>query len=81
MCCGLPIVASDVGGISEAVNDTNGILVEANNIKNLQDAIISIMNNQMKFDHEKISADAIAKYNYQHIAKQFISTYNEVLTT
>ena len=48
LCCGLPVVASNVGGIPEALNETNGILVEANNIDELQTAIISMMNNSDK---------------------------------
>lgn len=79
LCCGLPIVASNVGGIAEAVNKMNGILVETNNTVQLQNAIISIMDNPDKYNHEKIASDAILKYNYQTIATQFISVYDEVI--
>ncbi len=81
LCCGLPVVASNVGGIAEAVNHTNGILVEANNSDDLKNLVISIMNNPMQYNHGKISEDAIAKFNYQQIATQFISTYHDVLNT
>ncbi len=79
LCCGLQVVASNVGGIMEAVNETNGILVETGNTDELQKAIISIMNNLNKFDLETISKSAISKYNYQTIANQFLAVYNEVL--
>jgi glycosyltransferase involved in cell wall biosynthesis len=79
LCCGLPVVASNVGGISEAVNETNGILIEANNVNQFENAIISMMNNSYQFNNEKISAEAISKYNYQTVAEQFISAYKEVL--
>ena len=50
LSCGLPVVASNVGGIAEAVNETNGILVEANNMDALQNAILSMMNNINIYD-------------------------------
>lgn len=79
LCCGLPVVASNVGGIAEAVNKANGILVETNNTVQLQNAIISVMDNPDKYNQEKIASDAISKYNYQTIATQFISVYDEVI--
>ena len=79
LCCGLPVVASNVGGISETVNKTNGILVEANDTDALQNAIAFLMNNSEKFNAEKTAADAVSKYNYQTVAKQFISVYKEVV--
>ncbi len=80
ICCGIPVVASDIGGTQEAVNESNGILVEPNNIDELQNAIISMMNNITKYNSEKISADAISKYNYNTVAQQFIDLYNEVVS-
>jgi len=79
LCCGLPVVASDVGGISEAVNTSNGVLVEAGNADRLQQVIISIMNNPAKFDRAKIALDARSSYDYQTIANQFIAAYNEII--
>ncbi len=79
LCCGLPVVTSNVGGIREAVNESNGILVEPGNTDELQKAIISIMNNPNKFDTETISRKATSKYNYQTIANQFINIYKEVV--
>jgi glycosyltransferase involved in cell wall biosynthesis len=79
LCCGLAVVASNVGGISEAVNKANGILVEPNNTVQLQNAILLMMNDLSQFNSEKISAEAILKYNYTTVAEQFISVYKEVL--
>jgi len=80
LCCGLPVVASNVGGIAEAVDETNGILVESENIRALQNAILTIMQNPTKYSNEDISKAAISKYNYQVVATQFIEAYNGVLT-
>ena len=79
LCCGLPVVASNVGGIPEAVDETNGVLVEPDNISVLQNAIVTVMHSLTKYNRENISGNAISKYNYQVIAKQFIAAYNDLL--
>ena len=80
LCCGIPVVTSNIGGTAEAVNELNGILVEPNNRDELQSAIISMMNNINKYNPEKISADAISKYNYNTVAQQFVDIYKDVLS-
>lgn len=46
MLCGLPIIASKVGGIPEIVEDgKSGLLVEAENIEALENAIIKLIQN------------------------------------
>jgi glycosyltransferase involved in cell wall biosynthesis len=79
LCCGLPVVASNVGGIPEAVDETNGILVEPENVSALQNAILTIMQDPTRYSNENISKAAISKYNYEVVAKQFIDAYNDVL--
>ena len=79
LCCGLPVVAADVGGISEAVNETNGILVEANNTHALQNAVLLMMDNINQYNAEHISTKAISKYNYHTVAHQFVDVYNQAL--
>ncbi|HVX25400.1 MAG TPA: glycosyltransferase [Parafilimonas sp.] len=79
LCCGLPVVASNVGGTAEAINNSNGILVEANNIDQLQNAIISMMRNINNYNSKQIAAEASLKYSYEVVAAQFTSLYKEVL--
>ena len=57
---GIPIIATDVGGIAETIND-NGILLPSNpDVKQISDAIISLYNkteeeiNQMRHNSYKI---------------------------
>jgi glycosyltransferase involved in cell wall biosynthesis len=79
LCCGLPVVSSNVGGIAEAVDHSSGMLVEANNMDQLQAAILSVMNNHDPFNGEKIAANATSKYNYTTVAQQFLNIYQDVL--
>jgi glycosyltransferase involved in cell wall biosynthesis len=81
LCCGLPVVSSNVGGIAEAVNYSNGILVEANNTDQLQSAIMSVMNDPGQFNAEKIAGEASSKYNYTTVAQQFINAYKSIINS
>ena len=79
LCCGLPIVSSITGGIAEAVNETNGILVENENINQLTNALNDLMNNYTSFNRTLISKNAIELYNMETIGEQFINLYKKIL--
>lgn len=81
LCCGLMVVSSDVGGVSEAVNSSNGILVPSENEDRLLSAMIEVMDRRDSFDSERIAAEAAHKYNYHYIGKQFFDLYNSVLSS
>lgn len=77
LCCGLPVVSSDVGGVAEAVNALNGILIEKAKEPLLTKALNNLMNTIDNYKPINISADAISKYSHAVIAKQFITLYNQ----
>ncbi len=79
LCCGLTVVSSNVGGISEAVNASNGILVESENEEQLLDAMLTMIDHYHLFDRAAIAREAAFKYNYETIGKQFHDLYREVL--
>ncbi len=59
MACGVPIVATNVGGIPELVNDSKlGILVAPENSRSLADALIKAFDRQWDYD-------AIARHGSQ----------------
>jgi len=79
LCCGLPVVASNTGGVAEAVNAGNGLLVESEDIVALTDAMIRVMDNYAAFNRENIAKEAIALYNKETIANQIVDLYKTVL--
>ncbi|HPP30376.1 MAG TPA: glycosyltransferase [bacterium] len=79
LCCGLPVVATKVGGIPEIISETNGILVEPDNPTALADAMLYMMDNADKYDREKISVEARNKYSYEAIGRQITSIYEEAI--
>ncbi len=80
LCCGIPVIATNVGGIPEAVNGSNGWLVPSENEAALLEAMIRMIDNYGAFNREEIAEDAGNKYNHTTIGKQFYSLYQQVLT-
>jgi glycosyltransferase involved in cell wall biosynthesis len=78
LCCGLPVVSSNVGAIPELVNHTNGILAEPENAAALANAMLSVKKNYSQFNRKEIAERASAKYNYSIVAKQLLSVYQKV---
>lgn len=77
LCCGLPVIATDIGGVNEAVNDTNGILVQSENEKQLVQAMNTLLNEYHKYDRKAIASSAAVAYNYATIGKVFFDLYKE----
>lgn len=78
LCCGLPVIASNVGGVKEAVGAEQGILVASEDVEALAIAMINMKNSYYKFHPQKIALSASKAYNYQHIADQFIQLYSQI---
>jgi len=79
LCCGLPVISSDTGGIKEAVNETNGILVKSENEKQLAEAMNTMMNDYGKYNREKIAITATERYTYDAVGRKFYELYGDVL--
>ena len=79
LCCGLPIISSDVGGIAESIDANNGILIDSNDIDQLTLQMLAMVNNYNKYDRQKIAKAATERYNYSSIGKQITTIYEEIL--
>ncbi len=79
LCCGLPIIATNVGGIPEMIDDNKGFLIDLVNEENLAIAMLKMINDHDYFNQAKIAEDAHKKYSYSVIAKQFDELYGEIL--
>ena len=79
LCCGLPVIASDVGGIREVINKENGILIASENENELLQSMNYLLDNLEKYDRESIASSAGEKFNYKTVAQQFTFAYQSVL--
>jgi glycosyltransferase involved in cell wall biosynthesis len=79
LCCGIPIIATNVGGIPELVTTANSILVEPENPEQLTSAMKKIMNDYDKFNKKQIAEAAQSRFNYSVIGKQFDDLYSSIV--
>lgn len=79
LCCGLPVLSSNVGGISELINETNGLLVESENSIQLKDAMLYFLKNASGYNKQLISSTASNDFSYEAIGKKMMELYKIVL--
>jgi len=81
MSKGLPVIASNIGGIPELVKDEfNGFLFEANNIISLRHIIENVIND--KYDLTKLSENAILssrKFPFESQMKSILEIYSKTI--
>jgi len=80
LCCGLPVIATKVGGVPEVVNHFNGILIASEDEIGLQRAILAMASGDDRFSREDISKSAQLKFSYHTIGKQISDLYDECLS-
>ncbi len=80
LCIGLPVISSDVGGVNEMVDDSNGVLIVSKDEKTLCNKMSYMIDNYIKYDTLNIRKNAIEKYSYDEVGQQFINIYKDVLT-
>lgn len=80
LCCGLPVISTDVGGISEVIDATNGSLVEAGNIDQLAAAMCDVIDNNVRYNRENIALAATEKFNYAVVGRQYAALYEKYST-
>ncbi len=75
---GIPVVASDVGDLSEAIRDQEtGLLVPPAEVPALRDALITLLQNPEKCSEMGRNARQLAdtEYNWKHIAEKTLEFY------
>jgi glycosyltransferase involved in cell wall biosynthesis len=83
MACGLPVIATKVGGNLDVVNNNeNGILVEKENPEQLANAIHKVLNDN-KFA-EQLGKNAretvVSKYTMERTVLKYVELYNSLFT-
>lgn len=72
LCCGTPVIASAVGGITELIGPDDGILVQ-NHIDNWINAINEFLYHK-NFDKNQIAVRAALKFDSKVIGKKYFET-------
>jgi len=81
MACGLPVVASNGGGVAELVDENTGILVPPNSVASLCEGIEAIF----RQDRVLLGANAWRKarehYDWNRVMPQLLNRYAGLLAT
>lgn len=81
MSCGLPVVATDVAGIPEAVTEDCGILVEKENQQEITNAFQQLLSNPDLIEQKgkKARARVEQKFSIENTVEQTNQVYNQLL--
>ena len=81
MSSGRPVIASNVGGVSEIIRRGCGILVSPGNVNEMTEAILELLNDPGLREAMGIKARQLIekRYSWRVVAPQIISCYEEVL--
>ncbi|MDX9777533.1 MAG: glycosyltransferase family 4 protein [bacterium] len=79
MSCGVPVIAGNIGGANDFVNESNGILVPVDNPIELQDAMKVMIEHPQKYDRKKIREDIVKRYDKKVIIKKLEEIYAGII--
>ena len=79
IAAGLPVIATDVGGVREIVNKNNGIIVPPRDADKLASAIDFMLDNYSKYNRNKISEYGRKKFSYNAVGEKLHYIYKLVL--
>jgi glycosyltransferase involved in cell wall biosynthesis len=75
LCCGVPVIATKVGGIPEIINSQNGILIEPKNELQLFRAIEKILEEYSNYKKQTIAEDSKNKFGFYTVGEQLSLLY------
>jgi L-malate glycosyltransferase len=78
--CGVPVISTNVGGVSEIINEENGMMVPPNNLDELTAAIEMMIEKYKNYDKTKMHQYAVEKYSYKAIGDELTAVYEQCIT-
>ncbi len=81
MACGIPIVASNIGGIPDIIKDgENGLLVQPKDSEALADAIIYLLKNEgVRENMGKNGRKKVEDYSWERVAEETEKVYSSLM--
>ncbi len=77
--CGLPVISTNVGGIAEHIDKSNGLLIEKGNEMALFKALDYMLDHYTDYNPEELTEMARNKYSYPSVGKELLSIYKKIL--
>jgi len=77
--CGLPVIATSVGGIPEIVNKSNGMLVKVEDELALEIAVNKMLDTYYNYDKIALRNFAVQNFSKQIVSETFYNIYKNIL--
>ena len=78
LVCGKPVISTNVGGISELLNESNGVLIKKGNEQELLKQMNNMLNHLENYDSLKIKNDSKNKFSYHSIGLLISKIYDQI---
>lgn len=78
---GLPVLATDCGGIRECISENNGIIVPVDDILSMANALEDFVENIHTYNREEIAKDCAKKFSNKAIGELLTSVFQNVVGT
>lgn len=78
LSCGLPVAATDVGGIPEAVGEENGTLAAAGDPDAFAAALMDVLDRYESFDRREIARRAAARWSFEAVGRVWDEIYRSL---
>ena len=81
MAAGLPVIACKVPGSKDLIkNNTNGFLVDKNNVLEFVKTIVNIYNNRSLLNRiKKNSLETVRKFDWDRVSNNYINLYTKII--
>ena len=79
MIMGLPVIATKCGGPEDFVNESNGLMVDVDDVDGLANAIEEMASKWSEYDRDKIAAFAKENFSPEVIAAEISDVYKDIL--
>ncbi len=77
---GLPVISTNVGGIAEMLDESNGILIHPGDEEALLKSLNQMITKHGNYDKKAISERAQKRYSSAEVAHQYHEVYEKILT-
>lgn len=79
LACGKPVISSNVGGISEHINSSNGILIAPRDEEALAESISYMLDHYVDYKTDEIQSAAKSKFSMEAVGKEIYDQYLKAL--